>query len=440
MPTDEDSPRPEDRAASTDDVPTRATPPDDAPTIELPERLKARGTGTASPGDPPEIGPYRLIQRIGSGGMGEVWEAEQSEPIQRRVAIKLLRFGLQTRQILARFETERQALALMDHPTIAKVFDAGTAWDGRPYFVMELIQGAPINEYCDRRRLGTRERLELFRKVCDGVQHAHQKAIIHRDLKPSNVLVAEQGDQPEPKIIDFGIAKATAQRLTERTLFTELGQIVGTPEYMSPEQAVGGGEDVDTRSDVYSLGVLLYELLTGSLPFESKELREGGYDEIRRRIREDEPPRPSTRVSGLGETATAVANRRSTQSGQLVRRLRGDLDWITMKALEKDRRRRYGSPADLGADVDRHLDSLPVQAGPPSAAYRATKFVRRHRFGVAFAAVVGVLLMALGVSTIVQSRQVAAERDRANLEDEAAREVTEFLVGLFEEVDPSRSR
>jgi tetratricopeptide (TPR) repeat protein len=305
---------------------------------------------------------------------------------------------------------------------------------------MELINGLPITSYCDRERLSTRERLELFMKVCEGVQHAHQKAIIHRDIKPSNVMVALQGDEPVPKIIDFGVAKATAQRLTERTLFTEFGQLIGTPEYMSPEQAEMGERDIDTRSDVYSLGVMLYELLTSSLPFSSQELRAAGYDEIRRRIREDDPPRPSTRISSLGDKATDVAASRKTETGPLMRRLRGDLDWITMKALEKDRARRYLSPSDLAADVHRHLLDQPVSAGPPSMSYRARKFVRRHRVSVAFAGVVTSLLIALVISMGVQARRVAAERDRANVEASTAREVTEFLVGLFEEVDPSRSR
>jgi tetratricopeptide (TPR) repeat protein len=372
--------------------------------------------------------------------MGEVWEAEQTEPVERRVALKLLRPGLDSQEVLARFETERQALALMDHTCIAKVYDAGTAPDGRPYFVMELINGVPITTYCDRERLTTQERLELFMKVCDGVQHAHQKAIIHRDIKPSNVMVTVQGTEPVPKIIDFGVAKATAQRLTEKTLFTEFGQLIGTPEYMSPEQAEMSGRDIDTRSDVYSLGVMLYELLTSSLPFSARELRAAGYDEIRRRIREDEPPRPSTRVSSLGDRATDVASSRNTDTGHLMRRLRGDLDWITMKALEKDRARRYTSPHDLAADVHRHLLDQPVLAGPPSMAYRARKFVRRHRVSVAFAGVVASLLVALVVSMGVQAQRVAAERDRANAEAATAREVTEFLVGLFEEVDPGKAR
>ena len=409
--------------------PTAGGPDDLRPSKDRPQQPKFS-----------RIGPYRLLQPIGRGGMGEVWEAEQTEPVQRRVAIKLLRPGLDSQEILARFEIERQALALMDHTCIAKVYDAGTAPDGRPYFVMELINGVPITTYCDRERLTTRERLELFMKVCDGIQHAHQKAIIHRDIKPSNVLVVLQGNEPVPRIIDFGVAKAVAQPLAERTLFTELGQLIGTPEYMSPEQAEMGGRDIDTRSDVYSLGVMLYELLTSSLPFSPEELRAAGHDEIRRRIREDEPPRPSTRVSSLGDKATDVASSHNTETGQLMRRLRGDLDWITMKALEKDRARRYVSPSELAADVHRHLLDQPVLAGPPSMSYRAQKFIRRHRVSVAFAGVVASLLVALVVSIGVQARRVATERDRANAEAATAREVTEFLVGLFEEVDPGNAR
>jgi non-specific serine/threonine protein kinase/serine/threonine-protein kinase len=379
------------------------------------------------------IGPYRLLQRIGEGGMGEVWLAEQSEPIRRRVALKLIKAGMDTKQVVARFEAERQALALMDHPSIAKVFDAGETPRGLPYFVMEYVKGEAISVYCDRQRLTTNERLQLFLAVCEGVQHAHQKGIIHRDLKPSNVLVANLGDKPVPKIIDFGVAKATAQRLTERTMFTELGAMIGTPEYMSPEQAEMSGLDVDTRTDVYALGVILYELLTGALPFDSKELRQQGFSEIQRRIREVEPPRPSARVSTLGDKATESARMRRTEPTRLAGHLKGDLDWITMKALEKDRTRRYGSPSELAADIGRHLDHQPVLAGPPSATYRVGKFVRRHRIGVTVAALIVVALAGFGVTMAVQARRIAKERNRAE-------RVSEFLADLFRVSDPDQAR
>ena len=386
------------------------------------------------------IGPYRLLQRIGEGGMGEVWLAEQKEPIHREVALKVIKAGMDTKQVVARFEAERQALALMDHPCIAKVFEAGETPRGLPYFAMEHVPGEPITHYCDRTRLTLQERLALFRQVCEGVQHAHQKGVIHRDLKPSNVLVMTVGNNPVAKIIDFGVAKATAQRLTERTLFTELGVMIGTPEYMSPEQADLTGLDVDTRTDVYALGVMLYELLTGVLPFEPKELRQAGFEEIRRRIREVDPPRPSTRLRALGARSTEAAQRRRTEPRKLVSRLKGDLDWIVMKAMEKDRTRRYGSAADLGAEVGRHVNNEPVLAGPPGASYRARKFVRRHRFGVG-ACVAGVAgLVAFAASMAVQVRRTERERARAEQESQRADRVSGFLTNLFVEADPWRTR
>ena len=291
--------------------------------------------------------------------MGEVWLAEQTRPVHRQVALKVIKAGMDTAHVVARFEAERQALAVMAHPAIAQVFDAGATPQGRPYFVMEYVRGEAITTYCNRHRLSTRQRIDLFLQVCDGVHHAHQKGIIHRDLKPSNILVTLRDDVPVPKIIDFGLAKATAQPLTERTLFTELGVMIGTPEYMSPEQAEMTGLDIDTRTDVYALGVILYELLTGVLPFDSAALREKGLDEIRRTIREVDPPRPSTRVTTLAAT-TKTAQSRGMAVVDLARQLRGDLDWITLRALEKDRTRRYGSVSDFAADLRRHLDNLPV--------------------------------------------------------------------------------
>jgi non-specific serine/threonine protein kinase/serine/threonine-protein kinase len=381
------------------------------------------------------ICPYRLLQRIGEGGMGEVWEAEQEHPIRRRVALKLIKLGMDSKAVIARFEAERQALAMMDHPNVAKVFDAGTTEQGRPYFVMEYVHGVPLTEHCDLHRLENRERLQLYRQICEGVQHAHQKSIIHRDIKPSNVLVSIQDGKAMPKIIDFGVAKAISQKLTERTLFTAMGQLVGTPAYMSPEQAEMMGQDVDTRTDVYSLGVMLYELLTGALPFDPKELREAGFDEIRRRIREEEPSRPSTKIITLGEAATGSAKNRRTDVGSLRKQLTGDLDWITMKALDKDRSRRYASPQELAADVERHLKDEPVLAGPPSAVYRARKFVRRHRFGVAAAAASVVVLIGFAATMAVQARRIASERDRAEQAKADLESVVEFQSGMLSGMD-----
>ena len=373
------------------------------------------------------IGPYRLLEPIGEGGMGEVWLAEQSKPVRRKVALKIIKAGMDTAQVVARFEAERQAVAMMDHPAIARVFEAGATAEGRPYFAMEYVRGESISAYCARHKLTLRDRIDLFLQVCDGVQHAHQKGIIHRDLKPSNVLVTLQDDRPVPKIIDFGVAKATTQPLTDRTLHTELGTFIGTPEYMSPEQAEMSGLDVDTRTDVYSLGAILYELLTGVMPFDSKTLREKTLDDLRRTIREVDPPRPSTRVTS---DATSVAPDRPTtriEPAKLANELKGDLDWITMKALEKDRTRRYGSASDLAADLRRHLDDEPVLAGPPSTVYRVGKFVRRHRASVAAAAVLAVLLVGFGVTMAIQARRLTIERDRASREEASARALSDFL-------------
>jgi len=384
--------------------------------------------------------PYRLLQRIGVGGMGEVWLAEQSQPIRRRVALKLIRGGFGSKEVVARFESERQALAMMDHPGIARVYDAGTTEDGLPYFAMEHVQGDPIHTHCDRVRATVPERIELMIEVCGAVQHAHQKAIIHRDIKPSNILVSVQDGEARPKVIDFGVAKAVGQKLTDQTMYTALGQIVGTLEYMSPEQAEMSAQDVDTRTDVYALGVVLYQLLVGALPFDSRDIREAGYDEARRRIREVDPPRPSTRVSSLGAASSDSARMRQVEAGTLERELRGDLDWIVMKALEKDRTRRYGSPDELAADLRRFLDNQPILARPPSALYRTRKFVRRHRVAVSFTALLFLSLAALAGTATWQARKVAQERDRANREAQAATAALGFLTDLFEISDPGEAR
>ena len=359
------------------------------------------------------IGPYRLIQMLGVGGMGEVWRAEQTEPLHRIVALKLIKAGMDTKAVVARFESERQALALMEHPNIAKVFDAGATSAGRPYFVMEYVHGLAITDYCDKHRLTIKERLGLVMQVCEGVQHAHQKAIIHRDLKPSNVLVEEVDNKPVPKIIDFGLAKAAGPRLTEMTMFTEAGAMLGTPDYMSPEQADRNERNIDTRTDVYSLGVILYELLVGALPFGSRELREAGMEAMLQKISEQEPLRPSTKLRSLGESAKDSAGKRREEPESLERHLRGELDWITIKALEKDRTRRYGSPSDLAADIQRHLQNQPVLAGPPSATYRASKFIRRHTAGLAAVVLLALSLIG-GMAATVREAQIArAQRARA---------------------------
>jgi non-specific serine/threonine protein kinase/serine/threonine-protein kinase len=383
-----------------------------------------------------EIGPYRLTSVIGEGGMGVVYAAEQSAPIRRTVALKLIKLGMDSREVIARFDGERQALAMMNHRNIARVLDAGATSAGRPYFVMELIDGVPITEYCDAARLSTTERLNLFLAVCNGVQHAHQKGVIHRDLKPTNVLITEEDGVPTPKIIDFGIAKATAQTAAARTLFTRAGMFIGTPEYMSPEQAGMSAQDVDTRTDVYSLGILLYELLVGSVPLDPAELRAAGYDEICRRIREDEPSRPSMKLGTLQAAAGELARNRRTDSATLVRSLRGDLDWITMRALEKDPERRYASPSELGDDLRRHLGNEPVEAGPPSALYHIGKFARRHTSTVIAGSLVALSLV-LGIAAATLGLLQAREAERvANEEARTSDEVTDFLTGLFRVAAP----
>jgi serine/threonine-protein kinase len=378
----------------------------DGPTIPGSSESSGEGQGT-------RIGPYKLLEAIGEGGFGTVYMAEQEEPIRRRVALKVLKLGMDSRQVIARFEAERQALALMDHPNIARVLDAGTTAAGRPYFVMELVRGVPITQYCDHVGLSTGERLAVFLPVCHAVQHAHQKGIIHRDLKPSNVLVTMHDGKPVAKVIDFGIAKALEQRLTQKTLFTGFGQMIGTPAYMSPEQAEMSGLDVDTRSDVYSLGVLLYELLAGVPPFDPIRLQQAGIAEILRIIKEEEPPRPSTRASTLGDVLATVASRHGTEPKRLGAVLRGDLDWIVMKALAKERQRRYDSASGLAQDVERYLAHEPVSAGPPSLAYRARKFVRRNRAGVAAAVLIFAALIAGIVGTTAGLLQARAAQGEA---------------------------
>ena len=359
-----------------------------APAAELGAIAGAIGNGPAPspPGLRPilegpgtRIGPYKLLQQIGEGGMGVVYMAEQETPVRRKVALKIIKPGMDSAQVIARFEAERQALALMDHPNIAKVLDAGTTDSGRPYFIMELVKGLPITEYSDRNQLTPRERLELFTPICQAIQHAHQAGIIHRDIKPSNVLITLYDGKPVPKVIDFGVAKAIDQRLTEKTLFTQYGVVVGTLEYMSPEQAELGALEVDPRSDIYSLGVLLYELLTGSTPLERAKIRQAAYIEVLRQIREDEPPKPSTRLSESRETLPSISAQRRTEPARLSKLVRGELDWIVMRALDKDRTRRYETATSFARDIQRYLQDEPVEAGPPSAAYKLRKLLRRHR-------------------------------------------------------------
>jgi serine/threonine protein kinase/tetratricopeptide (TPR) repeat protein len=391
------------------------------------------------------IGAFKLLQCIGEGGFGTVWMAEQHEPVQRRVALKILKVGMDTKQVVSRFEVERQALAMMDHPNIAKVFDAGSTDTGRPYFVMELVNGVPIVEYCDANTLDTESRLQLFTRVCHAIQHAHQKGIIHRDIKPGNVLITMHDGVPVPKVIDFGIAKATNQELTQRTLYTELHQLVGTPVYMSPEQAEMSGLDIDTRSDVYSLGVLLYELLTGTPPFAHKELMRRGFAEMMRIIREETPHKPSTRLSSLAQSSVVAAEQRHTDIKKLGVVLRGDLDWIVMKCLEKDRTRRYGTATGLAEDIVRHLNNEPVVAGPPGAGYKLSKFVKRNRGRVAAAAllvavlVLGIVGTSYGMLWAIHERDVAVRAEsQLSQRAEELQQVADFQGAQLRDLDPQR--
>ncbi len=392
------------------------------------------------------IGSFKVLQKIGEGGFGTVYLAEQQYPIRRKVALKIIKLGMDTKQVIARFEAERQALALMDHTNIAKVFDAGATTSGRPYFIMELVRGIPITKYCDRNKLSTGNRLQLFMDICRAVQHAHNRGIIHRDLKPTNVLVTVHDGQPVPKIIDFGISKATNQRLTEKTLFTEYQQLIGTPQYMSPEQAEMGGLDIDTRSDIYSLGALLYELLTGTPPFETKTIQEAGYVEMQRIIRDVEPDKPSTRAATLIQQDTEIAKDHGADPQNFARSLRGDLDWIVAKAMEKDRTRRYNTANEFVTDIERYLSNEPVSAGPPSTVYKLGKFVRRNRIKVAASALV-VTALFIG-SVLATAGFVAASRDRdnariaeqkANQAAERSQAIADFLQDVLTASDPQQA-
>ncbi len=441
--------RPEPPANEPTDVPA----PEDA-LIEagIQQERPPAGAQAAAIRLPERIGPYRILRRVGEGGAGVVYEAEQAEPIRRLVAVKVIKPGMDTEQVIARFEWERQALALMEHPGVAKVFDAGMTEQGRPYFAMEYVPGGTtLTEYCDDQQLGIEGRLKLFMETCDAVHHAHQKGIIHRDIKPSNVLVTIQDGKPKPKVIDFGVAKATDHRLTERMVLTEQGRLLGTPGYMSPEQAEPTSRGVDTRSDIYSLGVMLYELLTGAPPFGVKLLVDAAFDEIRRIIQEQEPPKPSTRLSSMSAehdgSAATVAWNRCTNPQTLIRRIRGDLDWVTMKALGKDPARRYGSAAHFAADLQRYLNHQPVIAGPPRAAYRVRKFVRRNRGLVAAA---GASALVLVVTSAVSIRFALSEAEQRRIAEAAeqvavteagkASRTRDFALGLLQANYPDRAK
>jgi eukaryotic-like serine/threonine-protein kinase len=416
--------------ATTESSRTPSEPLELMPTITgVPSGL----TGEAATPETQFIGPYKLLRRLGEGGMGQVWLAEQTEPVHRHVALKLIRVGRYDDDILQRFRSERQSLAMMDHPSIAKVFDAGATPDGQPYFVMEYVPGVAITRYCDDKRLTIRQRLELFSRVCEGIQHAHQKAIIHRDLKPANVMVTEVDGKPMPRIIDFGLAKAIGPQVSDETMMTRAGDWVGTPGYMSPEQA-DGNLDIDTRTDVYSLGVILYVLLTGELPFDMTQWKKQPFYEAMRQLHEIDPLKPSTKIRKQdGDTLAKVAQRRHDEPRMLVREVSGDLDCIVLKALEKDRDRRYATPLELAADVDRYLRNAPVSAHPASIAYRTRKYVRRNRLGVSFAAAGLVLLVGFAVTQAIEVRKIRQQRDRAD-------RIAQFMTGIFKVPNPSEAR
>jgi serine/threonine protein kinase/tetratricopeptide (TPR) repeat protein len=414
----------------------------EAPTMAVPVAALSAAEGSEQG---TAIGQYTVLQLLGEGGFGSVYMAEQVEPVRRKVALKIIKLGMDTREVIARFDAERQALAMMDHPNIARVIDAGATETGRPYFVMDLVKGDPITVYCDKHNLSIRDRLELFAQVCAAVQHAHTKGIIHRDIKPSNVLVSTVDGRPTARVIDFGIAKATNARLTEKTFFTQDRQLIGTLEYMSPEQAEGS-LDIDTRTDVYSLGVLLYELLTGSTPIESRELRSAGFAEMQRIIREVDPPNPSARLSQNTDSIEAVAARRRVEPARLGSTIRGDLDWIVMKAIEKDRSRRYETADGLAMDIGRHLEGEAVVAAPPSAAYRAGKFIRRHKGVVFSASAVAVALLIGAVAFAWQARAARAQRDRAVAAEAEAtaradelKTVVDFQAEMLAQVNPTKA-
>jgi eukaryotic-like serine/threonine-protein kinase len=400
-------------------------------------RLESPASYSLAPGDVIDD-KFKIIRLIAEGGMGEVWLAEQKGPLKREVVVKLVKSAIYNDLLLQRFRAERQSLAIMNHPSIAKVFDAGATQRGQPFLVMEYVPGLPITEFCDQKQLSIEQRLELFILVCDGVQHAHQKAIIHRDLKPANILVVEVDGKPTPRIIDFGIAKANEPMTGES--FTQVGAFIGTPGYMSPEQTDPRISDVDTRTDVYSLGVVLYALLAGSPPFETKQWKKCSLEEMLRRLREYDPPRPSTKVSTSRDTNAKTAKARGTDPKRLVGILSGDLDWIVMKAIEKDRNRRYATPSELANDINRHLRNQPVIARPASVAYRSLKYVRRHRVGAIATAGIFVLIVAFMILQAIQLRRTTQERDRANRERDRAGRVTDFMTSMFKVSDPGEAR
>ena len=427
----------EDKAESSPTTDARYGADEDA-TLHISDALPVTSgaDGTVREGPGTKIGPYTLLRKIGEGGFGSVFLAEQTEPVQRRVALKIIKLGMDTQAVIGRFEQERQALAVMDHPHIAKVLDAGTTEAGRPFFVMELVEGSPITDFADEHRLTVRQRLELFAQVCKAIQHAHSKGIIHRDIKPSNVLVSSHDGSPFARVIDFGIAKAIDQRLTDETAFTQYGQLMGTPLYMSPEQAEGS-LDIDTRSDVYSLGVLLYEVLTGTTPLDPRSLQAADYGERYRMIRESDPPRPSSRLVSSTATLPEVAESRRTAPDTLRSLLRGELDWIAMKALEKDRTRRYETVNGLGLDVQRYLAGEPVAAAPPSATYRLRKLAARHKGPVIAAAAVAIALVVGLAGTVWQARVADRERDAAQKEAARATALNDFMAQMLTAADPA---